>query len=508
MSKTHQSSISDQLKKGLHDNGITTRSIVAFVIFGMIVVVFVLSDLTGRQGGGSSMGAAAEVNGEIISIKDFQDEENRLSQYYSQLFGGQFDNDFQRNMLRNEVMNSLVNRAITAQAAQNSGIYATDAEVRHIIVNELPYFKKDGVFQSDTYRSILTANRLTPGDFESKIRKDIQNQRSRQIFESAFSMTKFQKDLETQLRSSQIKLEFVSLKSEDFIKLLRIPQSQISERLANPEFKKKVEDYYQANKTKFETPEQVKASHILISANVQNDSVAREKAEAALKRTLTEDFGKLAAELSDDPGSKVKKGDLGFFGKGQMVPEFEKAAFELPVGKISGLVKSNFGYHIIKVTDKKSASKLDLNIVQNEIAEKIISDEKYLSLLKQIEKALSEGQFDAVKSILTQEKLSWQNTGYFSLAAEVAPIMNSSQAVKLALTLTKADPIARKLVREGDTQFIVRLSDIKTDVENVKPEDQSMLEKQKATSAFSAWISNFKKSAKIQTNSALTSTQN
>src|SRR6476620_1718451 len=103
MAKSHTPNAIDQLKKGLSDKGITTRSIVAFLIFGMIVLVFILSDLTGRHRGDiSSMGAAADVNGELISIKDFQEEETRLGQYYSQLFGGQFDGEMQKSLLRNE----------------------------------------------------------------------------------------------------------------------------------------------------------------------------------------------------------------------------------------------------------------------------------------------------------------------------------------------------------------------------------------------------------------------
>ena len=87
MKSSLPASITNKLRKGLAEKGISTRSIVAFLIFGMIVLVFVLSDLSGRRGGGHSMSSAAEVNGQIISIKDFQDEENRMSQYYSSLFG-------------------------------------------------------------------------------------------------------------------------------------------------------------------------------------------------------------------------------------------------------------------------------------------------------------------------------------------------------------------------------------------------------------------------------------
>ena len=505
MSKAHQTSVSDQLKKGLADKGLTTRSVVAFIIFGMIVAVFVLSDLNGPQSGGTAMGSAAEVNGELISIKDFQDEENRLSQYYSQLFGGQFDSEMQRNLLRSEVMNSLVNKSLTAQAAQKAGIYATDAEVRYMIVNELPYFKKDGVFQSDAYRSILTANRMTPSDFENKLRKDIQTQRSRQLFEASFGMTQFQKNLEKELRSSQIKLEFVALSAAEFAKSAGVSADEVTKKLADVEFAKKVQENFATNQAQYETQEQVKASHILIKADAQNDAAAKIKAEGLLKRAQKEDFAKLASEFSDDPGSKAKKGDLGYFSKGQMVPEFEKVAFELPVGQISSLVKSNFGYHIIKVTDKKAATKANFESLKTEIAKKILADEKYLTFVKEVETEVAAGNADAVKAKLAQAKLAWKDTGYFNLAVEAAPVINSAQAVKAALELTKAAPYAKKLVREGDTQYLIKLADVKVATGQLEGKEESLIEKQKANSAFTSWLNDFKKAAKIQTNSSLTS---
>lgn len=505
MAKTHQPNAIDQLKKGLSDKGITTRSLVAFVIFGMIVLVFILSDLTGRnKGDASSMGSAADVNGELISIKDFQEEETRLGQYYSQLFGGQFDGEMQRTLLRTEVMNSLVTKSVAAQAAEKEGIYATDAEVRHMIVEELPYFKKDGVFQSDTYKAILSANRMSPGEFEEKLRKDIKNQRSRQLFETSFNLTELQKNVEKELRSSKMDLQYVALNATEYAKGAAVTADEVAKSLADHVFAKKVEEQYKTNQAQYETKEQVKASHILIKADAANDAAAKVKAEAALKRVQKEDFGKVASEVSDDPGSKAKKGDLGYFGHGQMVPEFEKVAFELPVGKVSGLVKSNFGYHIIKVTDKKAASKSSFDIVKNDIAKKFITDERYLTFVKSVETKMAEGKVDEVNALLGQAKLAWKETGYFDISAEVAPGMNSAQAIKAALELTKAQPVGKKLIREGDTQYLIKLKDLKTEVAELKDQDKSMLEKQKSSAAYAAWVDAFRKTARIQTNTGLT----
>lgn len=504
MKNSHDTSLSGKIKKGLAEKGVTPRSLVAFVLFGMIVLVFVLSDTTGRQGG-STMGAAAEVNGELISLKDYQDEENKMAQYYSQLFGGQFDNEMQRNMIRGEVMNNLVNKSLAAQAAEKEGIYATDAEVRNMITQELPYFKKDGIFQSDAYKSILQANRLTPAEFESKLRQDIKNQRSRQLFESSLLLSDLQRNMEKQLRSSKINLEYVQLSAPLYSQAQPISTSELLLKLNDETFRKRAEEHFNNNKSQYESAEQVRASHILIRA--ENDEASKKQAEAVLKRLQKENFGQLASQLSADPGSKTKNGDLGYFARGQMVKEFEDAAFSLPVGETSGLVKSQFGYHIIRVTDKKPYRAADFEAVKLDIARKLDADERYLEFVKKVETALSGGQMTELAALLGSSGLKWKETGLFDIAAEVAPGMNSAQAIKLGLSLNRSEPLSKKLVREGDSQFIVRLKEVKTVAAELDAQTESMLTKQKSTEAYNLWINNFRKTAKINTNNSLLTPQ-
>lgn len=503
MKISHQMSVSSRIKKGLTDKGITTRSIVAFVVFGMIVLVFVLTDMTGRQKGSSTMGVAADVNGELISLKDFQDEENRLAQYYSQFFGGQMDSELQRSMLRGEVMNSLVTKSVASQAAEKEGIYATDAEIRHMIVQELPYFKKDGNFQSDLYKGLLQANKMTPSEFEGKLRQDIKNQRSRLLFESALTMSELQKTAENELRAAKINLSFIQLSANDYAKTNTVSIDEANKALASVEFKKKVEDNFKTNQAKYDTAEQVRAAHILIKSE-SDDAGARKKADSVSKRLQKENFNAVASQVSDDPGTKKKGGELGFFSKGQMVKEFEEAAFNMKVGQISDPVKSAFGYHIIKVLEKRPAHKADFESVKMEIAQKLLADEKYIAFASDIEKNLSAGKSEMAINQLADAKLTWKDTGHFDISTDTVPIINSSQAIKLAMGLSMAQPVAKKLVREGDKQYLIKLKDIKTDASIMNIKDQSLIERQKTTGVFQAWVDSFKKSARIEVNTGLT----
>ena len=133
--------------------------------------------------------------------------------------------------------------------------------------------------------------------------------------------------------------------------------------------------FYEKNKEKFKQPEQVKASHILIEvkdgATEAEKKAARQKIEAILKKVKAgEDFAKLAQENSQCPSSS-QGGDLGFFGRGQMVPPFETAAFALKPGAVSDIVETQFGYHIIKVTDKKAESTVAYETVKEQISQRL-----------------------------------------------------------------------------------------------------------------------------------------
>lgn len=136
-------------------------------------------------------------------------------------------------------------------------------------------------------------------------------------------------------------------------------------------------EFYEKNKEKFKQPEQVKASHILIEVKPEapeaEKKAARQKIEAIQKKVKAgEDFAKLAQENSQCPSSK-QGGDLGYFGKGQMVPAFETAAFGLKVGEVSGIVETQFGYHIIKATDKKAESTVAFDTAKEQIMQRMKS---------------------------------------------------------------------------------------------------------------------------------------
>ena len=168
---------------------------------------------------------------------------------------------------------------------------------------------------------------------------------------------------------------------------------------------KDVEEYYKNNPKEFEKPETVKARHILIGfkGDMTEDQKKelRKKAEDVLKKAKGgDDFAQLASEYSDDPGSKTKGGELGYFPKGNMVPEFENAAFNLKPGEISNVIETPYGYHIIKVEDKKAAEMPAFDSIKEQVRVKATQDAEQKKINEFIEKAKK----DTKATIYSQSK--------------------------------------------------------------------------------------------------------
>ena len=172
--------------------------------------------------------------------------------------------------------------------------------------------------------------------------------------------------------------EQLNLMANDFITTQFLEKEVIGKMEVSD---KDVELYYKMHKEEFGTPEMVRVRHILISApkTVSDDEKkkARAKAEEVLKKLRDgASFEKLAAEMSDDTGSKNKGGDIGFFKKGRMVPEFEKAAFSLKSGEISDVIETVFGYHILKLEERKEAKIEPFEKVREQVRKKVFDEFK------------------------------------------------------------------------------------------------------------------------------------
>lgn len=198
-------------------------------------------------------------------------------------------------------------------------------------------------------------------------------------------------------------------KEKDYIaKLKEFEKMNLITTLLEKEIrdKVKVEDtevhsFYENNMDKFKKDAGIRASHILVDSENTGITILAE-----LK--AGKDFAKLAAQYSTDEGNAKSGGDLGFFGRGRMVPEFEDAAFKLNVGEVSGLVKTQFGYHIIKVIEKKEGTPLDFEEAKENIKRQMLAEKQRNAYQSFIDGLKSSSKVTKNTEALSAVKLPWE----------------------------------------------------------------------------------------------------
>ncbi len=182
---------------------------------------------------------------------------------------------------------------------------------------------------------------------------------------------------------------------------------EVAGKITAPE--DEIKAYYDSHPDEFKKPEMIRARHILVkvepSASQKDKEKAKEKANNILKKIKAgENFEKLAEDLSDDPGSKSKGGDLGFFSRGRMVKQFEDAAFSLKPGETSGIVETQFGYHIIKVEEKKDASTEPYDAVKDKISQKLIQERVKTKVTEFLDKVMKDAKVEIHPEVLGGKK--------------------------------------------------------------------------------------------------------
>lgn len=368
-----QSNFANQVHQAFSKK-LTFKTILALVVFGMIIIVFVFSGMMG-QNNQLGMGVAATVNGDIISFKQFQDQESRVTNYYAQMLGGQFENLIQKKHLQAEALNQLVDNSVAAQSAQKEMIFATDTNIR-MMIQDMPYFKKEGVFQSDLYKGVLASNGLTPGDFEKSMRQQIAIQKMRDIFEASSVLTNLEKSVDAELKQSKLNVFYAKISPELFNTPQQIPDTAVKEELNKPEFKNKVVEYIKTHPKESE----IQAGRALI-AEEKSLKLAQE-VEAELAKTS--DKAALQSFLAQ---KNLKLKESGPFEiSSEAVPAINsnavfKASLELTKDKpmAKNLVREGDAHYFVMLKDRSfepaPADKADLK--RNEMMDKQKSFSQY-----------------------------------------------------------------------------------------------------------------------------------
>jgi peptidyl-prolyl cis-trans isomerase D len=356
------------------------------IVFAIIILPFALWGVDSYTRSANRADAVATVNGSKITQQEFGNALRQQQDRLRQQLGKNFDPAMLDSPeMKRSVLENLISQRLMLQNAKDVRLIVTDEQLARMI-SGIEAFQDGGKFDRKRYETVLANQGKSPIGFEERLREDMLwqqmedaylqngyspnsavenvirlNEQQRTVSVSAVSYQPFiaqanveedelkkyynQNMQEFQVRE-QAKVEYVKFTIDELLNKTDVSNDELH-------------TYYDEHQGELGTSEERRAAHILItvaaSASQAQHDAAKGKAEQLLQqvRKTPAKFAELAKQNSQDPGSAANGGDLGFFGRGMMVKPFEDAAFSLKSGEISGLVKSDFGYHIIKLLDIK-----------------------------------------------------------------------------------------------------------------------------------------------------------
>lgn len=442
----------------------------------LITVPFALWGVESYIGNGDTRNDVATVGSGKISQQEFLAALNEQQDRLRAQSGGQVDLAmFETPQIRRMVLDSLISRRLLAQQGQKSRLGVSDQELARFIAG-IPAFQEDGKFSKARYEAVLSAQGMRQDVFESRMRQDMVTQQlvfpvvgatipgdaaarqwlmsqmeQREVEEANFSPNDYLAQVKLPADAAQkyyaanhgkfelpaqVRAEYVVLSSDALSAQLVISDADIKAR-------------YDAQIDKYKEPETRRASHILIpvakDASADEVKKAQDKAQEVLAKLGQSPtaFAQLAKAYSQDTQSAEKGGDLGWFGRGAMVKAFEDAAFELKEGQTSGIVRSDFGFHIIRVTGIRAERVKALADVKTVIADEIRREtgaRKYAEAAEAFGNMVYE-QADSLAPVAEKWRLAVQQTGWLPKVGKLPPPFDNA---KLASALFSDDAVKAK----------------------------------------------------------------
>ncbi len=373
--------------------------VLAFIVF---YIPSFLDDPTMIGVGAAPGEIVADVEGRTVTAGQFRQRYNAQLQAYRTAYGSGINDQLLRQLgLEQQILQQMVDEQAALVEADRLGIRVSDEELAQQIF-AIPGLQENGRFIGEQrYEQLLRSQvpPLTKAAFEENLRRSLVIDKLRAALTDWITVADDEVEREFRQRNEKVKLQVVALTAEAFkgqvtasdadvaahfesrkddyrvgeqrkVRMLLLGRDEALGRVVVPAAE--TQQYYNSNVSQFQTPEQIRASHILLNTAGKDEAAVLKQAEALLEQIKGgADFAELARKMSEDEGSKANGGDLDYFARGRMVPEFETAAFALQTGQISDIVRSQYGFHIIKVTDKKLAVTRPLEEVRAQIEEQL-----------------------------------------------------------------------------------------------------------------------------------------
>jgi peptidyl-prolyl cis-trans isomerase D len=439
---------------------------------GLVVlafVVFYIPDFLQQDTatvGASPREVIAEVDGRPLTAGEFQQRYVAQVQAYRTQFGGAMNDQLLRQLnVDQQILTQMIDEEVAVVEAERQGIEVTDDELAQQIF-AIPGLQENGRFIGQARYEALLRSQVPPlsrAQFEERMRRGLVIDRLRTAVTDWIAVSDQELDREYRTRNEKVKLRVVSLNADAFRDKVTVTDADVSAHyeanknsyrvaeqrsiryllLDRDQARLKVtvpaadiQRYYNSNISQYQTPEQVRASHILLKTEGKDEAAVRKQAEAVLAQVKGgADFAALARKVSEDT-SKDQGGDLDFFARGRMVPEFETAAFAMAPGQTSELVKSQFGFHIIRVTDKRPGTIRTLDEVRAQIQDTLqqeIADQQLSTRAQQLQARIKDP--GDLAEAAGENGLTVQESGFFQRTDPVPGLGQAPQVASDAFTL-------------------------------------------------------------------------
>ena len=485
------------------------KSVLWLVVLAFIATIFYswgMGEYAERKG------MVAEVLNEKISYDEYREVLDNLSNFYKNaLKGKNIEDVIPHSQLKRAALNTVIQRRLLLNEAKKMGIEASNEEVIEKI-KSMPGFQNNGKFNKSYYLNFLQFNRLSAKNFESNQRTVILTEKIESLIRNSVKTSELELREAYEWKREKISLNYLLLSPDLFRGKEEITDEKISEYFkkekrafkkpdqikveylfADPVLfekeikigKQSVENYYTDHVDQFMFDESVRASHILVKKfqpklldlDLEVDEIVKKKLEEDIEKQkeevkkkaeniLTElkengNFEELAKKYSEDSSNSAIGGDLGYLSRGVMIKEFEDAAFSLTVGEISDIVETIYGYHIIKIVDKREAGKKPISDVEDEIKRKLL-DKKSNKLAKRallqiLKNPSPANEFEKSGS---QGSLKKNITEFFSLQDQEIPMIGASSQFKLEAFSLKDNEVSR-LVQTANGYYLLMLKEKK-----------------------------------------------
>jgi len=442
---------------------------------GLVCVAFVLfyipDFLRGSGADAASGDTVAKVEGREITGADFRRTYQAQLQAYLSAYGNNMSDGLLKQLgIDQQILQQMVDERAALAEADRLGIKVSDEEVRQRIFG-MPAFQENGGFIGEArYQQLLRMQRppLVPSEFEDNIRHGLAVEKLRGSLTDWLSVNDAELEKEYRRRNDKVKLAVVSFTADSFRTQVNASDTEVSSYFDAhkndfkiPEKRKiryllidvealraktvvpaaDIEREYNNNSEQYTTPEQVRASHILLKTEGKDDAAVKAKAEDLLKQARGgADFAELAKKYSEDEASAKNGGDLDYFGRGRMVPEFDQTVFAMQPGTISDVVKTQYGYHIIKLVDKKTATTRGLAEVRQQLNDQLAyqrAQARAADLAQTLEKQISKpGDLDKVGKA---QGLPVQESGFFARDEPILGLGPSPEAANKAFEMKVND---------------------------------------------------------------------